>query len=386
MPQNIFRMTNSRLQPCQYPGDARLRNGKFGATQQFFAGQAIGRKTSDQLLYPCAAGTNDVYSVKLSGGPATAGTFTITFINASGAEVTTTALNWNDNCTTINAAIVVALGTAGCIVTQNANFTTATPFSTGTGTYPILFTFSGTGYSGLHWPAPRFAAPPPTFNPPLMTGLTGAIVATYVTPSQVQTITLATAATTGDVNLSIPIPGGSCVMTGPVAYTATLANWQTAIDNAVIAGGGAANAIVATTASSAAFPSSAVALVLTFSGALYAGQTSPLVRFNVGADVTPSYATEDVTIVDTTYTADGTQVCVGFAEYSFTTDASSLCYFTTVAGASANQLLTTGEATMGFYDKGDFLIADLIGWNPLFAQQMNGRIFGPTTAPMVHLP
>ena len=83
MPQNIFRMTNSRLQPCQYPGDARLRNGKFGATQQFFAGQAIGRKTSDQLLYPCAAGTNDVYSVTLSGGPATAGTFTECIANLS---------------------------------------------------------------------------------------------------------------------------------------------------------------------------------------------------------------------------------------------------------------------------------------------------------------
>lgn len=359
MPQTIFTLTNSRLQPAEYPSDARKYNGKFGASKVFQTGAVIGRKTSDGLLYP-ALSINDI-QVWTQTGTATAGTLTISVMKANGTIGITTALAYNISLAALQTALDVASGTVNGIVATSVG--SAAPFSNPA---VLTFTYSGTGFSGLQQPLA-------TADISLLTG-TQALVAVNTPPNRVQTITVNIAATAGTFNIGIKRPTGVVGYTGPVAYNASLATWQTALDLA----SGVANGVVGSSAGSAAPFSSATALILTFSGTGYAGLPQDLVLFNIGTDVT---GTTRVTVDDTTATRDGTDVAVGFCEFGFQTDANSLCYLNTTSTTA--DMLAVGVATMPYYVGGDFNTVDLIGWNPYMLKQLSAIM---RTTAIVHIP
>ena len=133
--------------------------------------------------------------------------------------------------------------------------------------------------------------------------------------NEVQTVT--TSGTTSAGTFTIEIAGTE---TGPIAWNASVANVQTALDAAFgasqIVAGGTINA-----------------LTLTFSGANFAGAPQPLVIIN--DDRTGSTGT---TVAHTTPgsvgAADGTEVFKGFAVYSFMTDANGNVFYGPAASTS----------------------------------------------------
>lgn len=60
MIQTVEQYDASRiLEPAQAPWDAKIEAGRFGPSQTFLAGMAVGQKTSDKLLYPFNPGASD---------------------------------------------------------------------------------------------------------------------------------------------------------------------------------------------------------------------------------------------------------------------------------------------------------------------------------------
>lgn len=348
-PQTVLSFNNQRLQPALgYP--YATSNGKFGASTVFPAGCVLGRKTSGGLLFPSVA-LNAVYTFAQTG-TSTAGTVTLSVRKVDGSIGTTTALAYNVSVATLQTALDIASGVVNGVVATSAG--NAAPFSNPA---VLTFTYSGTGFAALQQPAP-------TADFSLLTSTT-ALAATAVVPNRVQTVTVNIAATAGGFNLGITRPTGVVGYTGVVAYNASLATWQTALDLA----SGVANGVVGTSAGSAAPFSSATALILTFSGTGYAGLPQPLVYFNIGADVT---GTTRVTVDDTTVTEDGSEIAVGFNEFGFVTDANSLCYMTT--GSATPDINVFGRMSMPFFIKGVFQITDLIGYNGSVLTALNGRL------------
>lgn len=84
--------------------------------------------------YGGGAAVNEVQTLAIAG-TVSGGTYTITITDESGEEQTTTALAYNANLSTINAALVVALGDDQVIATDT--IITA-----------CVFTFSGSNYEG----------------------------------------------------------------------------------------------------------------------------------------------------------------------------------------------------------------------------------------------
>lgn len=348
MPQTIFTITNARLQPAQYPSDARKSNGQFGANQTFFPGSVIGRKTSDSKLYPSVV-LSAVYTATPTG-TATAGTFTISVVNSTGALTATTALAYNASIATIQTALDIASGVVNGIVASSSG--SAAPFSTPTA---LILTYSGTGFANTDQPKPVYD----------ISQLidTTALVTVATIPNDVQTLTPTGTASAGTFEISIMRPTGIWGETGPIAFGASIATIQTALDLA----SGVANGVVASSAATSAPWSTPTPLILTFSGTGYAGLPQQLVTY------TPNGMTGQtvVTVADTTLTNDGTQIPVGFAEFGFKTDANGVCYLnTTTAGPDIMEL---GTATMPFYTSGTFLTADLVGWNGGMLAMLGGR-------------
>jgi hypothetical protein len=355
MVTTLLQFTNDRLQPAQDPQDARTDNGKFGASKTFPAGCVLGRKTSDGLLYPTIS-VNAVQTITPDVA-ATGGTWTLSVLKTDGSIGTTTALAYNASIATIQTALDIASGVVNGVVASSA--ASAAPFSTPTA---LILTYSGTGFSALNQPLA-------TVDISALVGTTAAPVAA-VPPDRVWTITPTTAATGGHFVIGITRPDGIVGETGPIVYTASLATIQTALDLA----SGVANGVVASSAASAAPFTTPTALILTYSGTGFTGKPQPAPIVQVGGDVT---GTTKITIDDTTYTEDGTEVPVGFNIFPFKTDANSQCFLTT--GTAASDTVATGTATMPFYKSGTFKIADLPGWNdgmlaPLHAQKRNSTL------------
>lgn len=368
MPQTILTITNARLQPAQFPADARLANGQYGASKTFLPGMCIGRKTSDGLLYP-ASSVNDVQTVSFGAVAAASGAFTISLLTSAGIVGTTTALAFNASIATIQTALDVASGVANGVVASSAG--TAAPASTPT---PLILTFSGTGYANLQQPLvdinKQLIGGPINANQLLTAGNVVIVPAVAnVPPNQIQQVTTNINASAGAIIIAITRPSGIIGYAGPIAYNASIATIQTALDLA----SGVANGVVASSAGSVAPFSNATPLILTFSGTGFANTIWPLVL--IEADSTLAGTTK-ITVQDTTVTRDGTDVCIGFVEYGFLTDANSKCYLTTVSPNP--DMVVTGLATLPYYTNGVFLIADLIGWNNSFLAQLNGRLLSST--------
>jgi len=115
---------------------------------------------------------------------------------------------------------------------------------------------------------------------------TSATTATITDPNvnEVQTLTPTTAASAGTFALEMLQSDGLTVgTTGPLAYNASVATIQTALDLA----SGVANGVVLTTAASAAPISTPAAMVFTFSGTGYAGLPAPnKIKFLPGTGLT----------------------------------------------------------------------------------------------------
>jgi len=355
MPETIFTVTNQRLAPCMNPSDARTSNGKYGASKVFQAGAAIGRKTTDGLLYPCVS-ANGVQTITPNSS-ASAGTFTITLLNCSGQTMTTTPLAYTAIASTIQTALDVASGVANGVVATTTN-ATAGVFSTASNV--LTLTFSGSGYAALEQPLVSVDTSLLTFA-----GTTGATVA-RVQPNHVETITLNAVLTTGSVELSIPRPDGTIVDTGTIAFNATLANLQTALDTAT----GITNGIVAATGGSAAPFSSAGTVTLTFSGTGGYSAWTPPALVSIWTNSSSGGDTQ-IIVADTTVTKDGTEVCVGFVEYGFRTDANSKCFLNSVTAAS--DVMAPGYMTMPYFVKGTFATIDIPGWRDRMLNDLNAR-------------
>lgn len=143
--QNTF--SASRLDPLYDFEDALTLPANFVPGSTILKGTILG---------PVTAAVNDVQTLTIS---ATGGTYTISYTDPiTGVVKTTTALNYNDNAATQQAAMNVAgmLGTSGVAVT-----------STG----PWIYTFSGTAYAGK-------AQPLLTVNTALLTGGTASFAHT----------------------------------------------------------------------------------------------------------------------------------------------------------------------------------------------------------------
>lgn len=347
MPRTLLTINNQRLQPALYPSDARTHNGKFGASLTIQAGAALGRKTSDGLLYPCVTATA-IQTVTPSAS-ATAGTFTISLLRPNGEIYTTSALAYNASIATIQTALDTASGVTNGVVASSAG--SVAPMSNGVA---LTLTFSGTGYSALSQPLV-------TADYSSLTGATLAVAA--VEPNQVQTITMAAVATAGTFTIAHMRASG-VVAEAQVAFNVSLANLQAALDSLT----GITNGIVAATGASAAPFSSAGTVTLTYSGTGgYAGGTFPMLG------VTPvGTGTIAVTVDDTTITEDGTEKCVGFSEFAFKTDANSVCFLNTAS--TTPDIMDPGAMTMPYFIAGIFKTEDLPGYRTRHLTDLLGRV------------
>lgn len=175
----------------------------------------------------------------------------------------------------------------------------------------------------------------------------------YAGVNRVQTITPTTAASAGHFIIGIVRPDGAIGFTGPIAYNASLANIQTALDLA----SGVANGVVASSAASAAPFTTPTALILTYSGTGFTLLPQSLATVQIGGDVV---GTTKVTVADST-TVTGTQTPVGILIYDVSTDASGNVYFSdSSAVASASN---PANSSAGYYVSGTFDPADLTGWD-----------------------
>lgn len=105
---------------------------------------------------------------------------------------------------------------------------------------------------------------------------TGAVTITALGVDEVQTITPTGTASAGTFSVQILRPTGIWGSTGPVAYNASIATIQTALDLA----SGVANGVVASSAASAAPFSTPTPLILTYSGTGFAKLPQTLARFD----------------------------------------------------------------------------------------------------------
>jgi hypothetical protein len=359
MPVEILQLTNDRLQPALYPGDARTSNGKYGASKFFPKGCVIGRKTSDGLLYP--VGTANVVQTFSQTGTATAGTVTLTVPKPDGSFGTTTALAYNISLANLQTALDVATGVTNGIVATSVG--SAAPFSNPA---VLTLTYSGTGYAAVNQPLA-------TADISNLTGTT-ALTASAVQPNRTQVITPTTAASAGHFAIGIKRPTGVIGWTGPLAYDITTANLQTALDLA----SGVANGVVATVASGSTPFVTPSAITLTYSGTGYANLPQELAQIVIGGDVV---GTTKITVDDTTFTEDGTEKAVGFNEFAFQTDANSKCYINT--GTAAADTVATPSMTMPFFNGGYFRKSDLVGWNDAMLVHLGARMH---TTDIIHVP
>jgi hypothetical protein len=132
MPATLEQYTNNRLQPAQYPQDARWTAGAFGASLTVAAGTCLGKKTSDGLLYAYAQ-PNVVQTLAITG-TLSAGSFRLTVVDKDGKEKVTNAIAYNGANSDIQTALDAI--TAANAIVVGGTFATAN-----------TFTFSGTNYA-----------------------------------------------------------------------------------------------------------------------------------------------------------------------------------------------------------------------------------------------
>lgn len=129
------------LQPFQNPEDARQDAMPFGAGLTVKAGQAVGKKTSDNLCYPLNngktvnAGTNEVQTVTTTG-TTSAGAMTIAL---PGTGIETGPIAYNAILSAIQTALDTAFGASQIIAGGTVN--------------ALTLTFSGSTYLKAPQPA-----------------------------------------------------------------------------------------------------------------------------------------------------------------------------------------------------------------------------------------
>lgn len=116
----------SILMPEQRPGDARQDAVRWGPNLTVLKGTLVGRKTSDNLMYPYSSVPSvPEIQVLTPGGTISGGTWTVTGTRG-GISSTTTALAYNASAATIQAALeaLANVGVGKVVVTGG-------PISTG---------------------------------------------------------------------------------------------------------------------------------------------------------------------------------------------------------------------------------------------------------------
>ena len=229
----------------------------IATSQTLVFGQVVQKTSAGQIA---ALGTpgNDVQTLGITG-TLSAGSFTLGFTLTTGAVVWTDPIAYNANTAGIQTGIDTALGASICV-------------ASGTAITASVLTFSGTAYAGIEQPLIQI-------NTQGLTGEEDATI-THTTlggqgnvgtaANEVQLMALAGTLASGSFTITGRTYAGVEVTTGVIAFDASTANIQTALDaafgtNAIVAGG---TALTAST--------------LTFSGAGY-----------VGAD-------QDLLVIDTT--------------------------------------------------------------------------------------
>ena len=275
----------------------------FKVTGPPTAAGTVRSMTATPSAYGTGTGQNAVQTLTAKS-IATAGTFTLTFYNAAGVLVTTTAIAYNASIATIQAAIDVALGVANGCVASSAS--TLAPWSTPT---PLILTFSGTGYTlkAQYDVVADFSA---------MTQVTAGYTLAHTTPgvpaagsvtiaalgvNEVQTVNPgAAAATAGSWQIGVTTPAGVIAWTTPLAFDASLATAQAALDIAA----GVTSGVVLTTSGSAAPMSAPASMTATFSGTSYAALPQSLIQIQTKAmTVSSMKITRTVTGVDGRFVA-----------------------------------------------------------------------------------
>lgn len=251
--------------------------GTFTVTGPPTAAGTVRSLTATYSAVGTAGSANEVQTITPDAA-ASGGSYTITLPKPDGTFVTTASIAYDATLATAQAAVTLALGAVAGWVLSSAG--SAAPWSSGP--IAVVFTASGTGYTAQDFPAI-------VVNIGSLTGVTtmtnvettkGLPTATTVTVTalnvnEVQTITPTTDGTAGTWSVQILRPTGVWGSTGPLAHSASIATIQTALDLA----SGVTNGVVASSAGSAApFGTSAIALVLTFSGTGYAALPQTLVR------------------------------------------------------------------------------------------------------------
>jgi hypothetical protein len=321
------------------PEDASLMNGRF-APGHYLRGMVLGRSAAG-LLQP-VSGPPSIHVITPSAA-ASAGTFTLSIMRPTGIIGTTAPLAHNASIAAIQSAMDSAGGIPDGIVASSAG--SAAPFSTPT---PLILTYSGTAYDEHAW----YLATVDTSN------LIGAIATVVTRDIPAHTITIEGGAAPGRFVLGIPRPDGTFGYTGPIAGAPSLAAIQAAVDLAA----GVAGAVVVS------FPDTDV-IQLTYSGATFLNRDLPLATVKLGSDVT--FATK-VTVEHATFTADGTEIPVGFSQYEFVADSEGRCNMDGLAWGTQG----TGDKprklmTMPYWIKGTFRLSELVGWREAFYRLMN---------------
>jgi len=209
---------------------------------------------------------------------AASGTYTITLPKPDGTFVTTAAIAFGATLAAAQAAVTLALGSAGWVLSSAGS---AAPWSAGP--IALVFTASGTGYTYRDYAAI-------SVDSTLLIGASGALTCTVAETTkgvpmantvtitalgvnEVQTINMDASSTAGNIAFRFTDPTtGLEVTTSPAAWNAADATYLSSIQDALDAATGVANAIVASTTAD-----TDDIIVLTFSGTGYAGLPHPAV-------------------------------------------------------------------------------------------------------------
>lgn len=166
--------------------------------------------------------------------------------------------------------------------------------------------------------------------------------------NEVQTVVLSGTLSAGAYILRFQKADGSIAETPAIAYNASTATMQGNVDTAL---GGANLAVVGGT--------NAANFTLTFSGAGYAGIAQPPVVVDINTAIT-GLTSMSVTRTTPGGVVDGTGQIVGFAKYSFKTDASGLVYIGSSDIAASPDYRSGPYMSSPIYRSGTFDPNDLV--------------------------
>lgn len=193
----------------------------------------------------------------------------------------------------------------------------------------------------------------------------------YAQMNVVQTMAIVGTLSAGGYRLQIVDKNGVVQTTALIAYNASTADIQTAI-NAVIPQESATNQIVVG-------GTAQTATTFTFSGASYLGKPQSIIV--VEPDGLTGMTSASVT--DST-TLTGLEKAVGILRRDIVVDANGFIMWG--PSGSVLDLLHPGDRTELFYISGDFLISELVGYDAGALADLNGTVWGTGAYAAIHIP